>query len=76
MHVHDILYPFEYPAEWVFDGRAWSEAYVLRGLLAGNAHLEITWWNNYMGVFHMDEVRAAIPRWAENAGGSIYIQTR
>ena len=30
VHVHDIAYPFEYPQEWVEEGRAWNEAYLLR----------------------------------------------
>ena len=26
VHFHDMFYPFEYPAAWVFEGRAWNEA--------------------------------------------------
>ena len=33
VHVHDIAYPFEYPQEWVEEGRAWNEAYLLRAFL-------------------------------------------
>src|SRR5215469_15955389 len=36
VHLHDIFYPFEYPKEWVFEGRFWNEAYLLRALLTGN----------------------------------------
>jgi hypothetical protein len=75
VHVHDIMYPFEYPAEWVFDGRAWTEAYVLRALLVGNATLRIVWWNDMMQAFHGDAVTAAMPRWGTNGGGSIYLET-
>ena len=28
IHFHDIFYPFEYPKEWVYQGRAWNEAYL------------------------------------------------
>ena len=31
--VHDIPWPFEYPIEWVEEGRAWNEAYTLRAFL-------------------------------------------
>ena len=34
IHFHDIYYPFEYPPEWIFQGRAWNEAYLLRAFLA------------------------------------------
>ena len=25
IHIHDILYPFEYYKEWIYSGRAWNE---------------------------------------------------
>lgn len=75
VHVHDILYPFEYPAQWVFDGRGWTEAYVLRALLIGSSALRIVWWNDMMAAFHRDAVAAAMPRWATADGGSIYLET-
>ena len=34
VHFHDVFYPFEYPAAWVFEGRAWNELYLLRALLS------------------------------------------
>ncbi|PON13546.1 hypothetical protein C2W62_33810 [Candidatus Entotheonella serta] len=36
IHFHDILWPFEYPEDWIFEGRAWNEAYVLRSFLQFN----------------------------------------
>lgn len=30
IHFHDIGWPFEYPEEWFYMGRAWNEAYFLR----------------------------------------------
>ena len=26
VHVHDVMWPFEYPKEWLMEGRAWNEA--------------------------------------------------
>ena len=75
VHLHDIFYPFQYPPEWVYQGFAWNEAYLLRALLTGNERLRIAWWNNLMATFHHDEVAAAMPVWAENTGGSIYLRT-
>ena len=37
VHFHDIFYPFEYPREWIYEGRAWNEAYMLRAFLMYNA---------------------------------------
>lgn len=75
IHVHDIFYPFEYPRSWVFDGRAWSEAYLLRAFLTANARVKITWFNSYLHHFHRDEVSRAMPPWGRNTGGSLWLQT-
>jgi Methyltransferase domain len=74
VHVHDIGYPFEYAPSWVYEGRAWNEAYMLHALLIGNATLRIAWWNSLMANRHFAETAAAMPRWAENTGGSIYLE--
>jgi hypothetical protein len=75
VHVHDIFYPFEYPAGWIYGGRAWTEAYMLRALLIGSTRFRILWWNNYMATFHEAAVNAAMPLWGTNPGGSIYLET-
>jgi len=36
IHIHDVFYPFEYPPEWVYQGRAWNEAYAVRAFLQFN----------------------------------------
>lgn len=36
VHVHDIHWPFEYPAPWIREGRDWTEAYLLRAFLTHN----------------------------------------
>lgn len=75
VHVHDVFWPFEYPPHWVLQGRAWNEDYLLRALLAGNAHLQIAWFNDFLAEFHRNKVEEALPRWGLNPGGSIYLTT-
>lgn len=75
IHIHDMFWPFEYPAEWVYAGRAWNEAYLLRALLIGNPKLEITWFAHYLQCHHANEVRTAMPLWGRNPGGSLYLRT-
>lgn len=74
VHVHDIFYPFEYPKEWVFYGLAWNEAYVLRSFLMFNGDFRILFFNSYLQQFHAETVVEALPLWARNAGGSIWMQ--
>lgn len=36
VHVHDVHWPFEYPARWIREGRDWTETYLLRAFLTHN----------------------------------------
>ena len=41
IHVHDIFFPFDYPASWVLQRRvAWNEQYLLEAFLAFNREFE------------------------------------
>src|SRR5262249_51820098 len=42
---HDIFYPFEYPKEWVYGGRAWNESYLLRAFLQYNRSFQVQFYN-------------------------------
>lgn len=54
IHFHDILWPFEYPRNWLEGGRAWNEAYILRAFLQYNPAFEILYFNSYMALHHAD----------------------
>ena len=41
IHFHDIFYPFTYPSEWVYAGRAYNEMYLLRAFLMHNLQYTI-----------------------------------
>lgn len=73
VHIHDIFWPFTYPLRWLERGRAWNEAYLLRGLLCGNPGLKITWFNNYLGQTAHDAVAAGLPAWGRDPGSSIWL---
>jgi len=47
VHVHDVFWPFEYPARWFRRGIAWNEAYLLRAFLTCNNDYEIFFWAPY-----------------------------
>jgi Methyltransferase domain len=76
VHIHDIFWPFEYPRHWVLEGRAWNEDYLVRAYLTDNEHLEIVWFNDYLGHRHRDQVSTALPKWDENPGGSLWLRVR
>lgn len=74
VHFHDIAYPFEYPKAWIYEGRAWTEAYLLRAFLQYNAAFRIRFFNSYLGQFHADRVGAMLPLFMRNPGTSLWLE--
>ena len=74
VHFHDIFYPFEYPAEWLAEGRAWTEAYVLRAFLTFNSAYDIVLFNTFLEHFHRSQFEQYMPLCLENEGGSIWLR--
>jgi predicted O-methyltransferase YrrM len=68
VHIHDIFYPFEYPRDWVLEGRAWSEAYLVRAFLAFNSEYEILLFNHWLKEFHSDVIAELLPAMMTNTG--------
>jgi hypothetical protein len=77
IHVHDIHWPFEYPAIWVFDEKhSWNEAYILHAFLQYNTSFEILYWNNFVFCNLLEELRSLMPVCAENGGGSLWLRRK
>lgn len=74
IHFHDIFYPFEYPKDWVYEGRAWNESYILRAFLSYNKDFRIILFNTYLEHFYKDMFIAEMPLCMKNLGGSLWIQ--
>lgn len=74
VHIHDIMWPFEYPKAWILEGRAWNEAYMVRAFLQYNASFQILLFNNFAGYCLTDLVRELMPRFLENKGGSLWLR--
>ncbi len=76
IHIHDIFWPFGYPVEWIREGRAWNEAYLLRAFLVCNASFEICLWNSLVANKYNSWMRQNCPFFLENSGGSFYMRKR
>jgi hypothetical protein len=74
IHIHDIFYPFEYPSNWILEGRAWNELYMLRALLQQGSAYEIVAMNSFLAQEHPDALRQHIPVAMKNPGGSIWLR--
>jgi predicted O-methyltransferase YrrM len=75
IHFHDIHYPFEYPKNWVLEGRNWNETYFLKAFLMYNAQFEIRLFNTYLHALHSD-IFNAMPVCYHNQGSSIWLQKK
>ena len=75
VHVHDIAYPFEYPQEWVEEGRAWNEAYLLRAFLLENQRWRVSLWSSLLWLREPDRMRGALHPGTLIDGGSLWLET-
>lgn len=74
MHFHDVMYPFEYPKEFVYDGRAWNEAYMLRAFLQYNDAFRIQFFYHFFERFHRNELAENTPLCLKSGGASIWLK--
>jgi predicted O-methyltransferase YrrM len=73
VHVHDVFWPFEYPAQWLHERRDWTEAYLVHAFLAGNQHWEMLLFSSWLWSCHPDLVPAHL---AGEAPGSLWLRRR
>jgi hypothetical protein len=73
VHVHDIFFPFEYPPDWVREGRAWHEAHLIRAFLVGNPGWAIRWFQDYLWTWHREAI-LKLPGVASNPGANLWIE--
>lgn len=76
VHIHDIGYPFEYPATWIREGRAWNEAYLMRAFLQFNAEFEVVFFAQYAQRFHAEFLETHMPLALRTPAGSLWIRRR
>jgi predicted O-methyltransferase YrrM len=76
IHIHDIFWPFEYPASWTMEKRAWNECYLLHAFLQYNPEFEIVFFSSQMLKLHGDWFTTNVPRFLKNSGGHIWLRRR
>ncbi|MBX9742857.1 MAG: class I SAM-dependent methyltransferase [Chthoniobacterales bacterium] len=75
IHIHDIFYPFEYPLDWVLEGRAFNEAYMLHAFLQYNDKFKIKLMNDFMTHFNPQFFAEKMPLCLKNSGASIWLES-
>jgi len=65
VHVHDVFWPFEYPAQWLREGRSWNEDYLLHAFLCHNDAWRIELFSSWLWQQHPElvpeELRSSRP---------------
>ena len=74
VHLHDIFPRFEYPLQWIEEGRAWNEAYVLRAFLQYNEAFEVYLWPSLLHVLDPADLERRFPPMAVGAGGALWLR--
>jgi len=72
VHVHDIFFPHDYPAEWLIERRmALNEQYLLEAFLSFNTQFQVTLANYWLCLDHRNECARLWPNaLSENFGAS------
>jgi predicted O-methyltransferase YrrM len=84
VHFHDVFANLDYPREWLLEGRAWSEAYLLRAWLSNNGDWDIVLFNDWFFVHAREWLATHMPLCLvqpsgspfPNAGVSLWLRRR
>ena len=76
VHVHDIFFPHDYPAEWLIERRlALNEQYLLEAFLSFNKQFQVTLANYWLSLDHSDKATRLWPS-AALKPSSLWMQRR
>ncbi len=74
IHVHDVMWPFEYPRSWVQEGRSWNESYAWRAFLSFNETFRIQLWPTQLMALHEAWFHEHLPLALRDPGGSLWLR--
>ncbi len=74
VHIHDMFWPFEYPENWIREGRAWNELYFVKAFLQFNNSFEILLFNSYLGIQQKELMQECLPRFVPDGGSSLWLR--
>ena len=74
VHIHDIAGNLEYPRDWLDQGRAWNEQYLLRAFLMYNAAWRIELFTTWLSITRGDFIRERMPLCARGGGGQMWLR--
>lgn len=74
IHIHDVAGNLEYPREWLDEGRAWNEQYLLRAFLMNNRDYRIELFTGWLFNTRHAWIREHMPLCARGGGGQMWLR--
>ena len=74
IHIHDVAGNLEYPREWLDEGRAWNEQYLLRAFLMNNPCYRIELFTGWLFNTRHAWFREHMPLCARGGGGQMWLR--
>ena len=75
IHVHDIFFPHDYPAEWLIDRRlALNEQYLLEAFLSFNNQFQVALANRWLCLDHLDDTARLWPVASNDRSSSLWMR--
>lgn len=75
VHFHDIRWPFEYPAPFIFERNfSWNEAYAIRALLMYSSRYSVYFYGGLFATRYRELARDTFPDFLRNTGSAIWIR--
>ncbi len=74
IHIHDVAGNLDYPREWLEEGRAWNEQYLLRAFLMNNAAYRIELFTGWLFNTRHAWLRERMPLCARGGGGQLWLR--
>lgn len=74
IHIHDVAGNLEYPRDWLEEGRAWNEQYLLRAFLMNNRDYRIELFTGWLFNLRHDFLRERMPMCARGGGGQMWLR--
>lgn len=74
IHIHDVAGNLEYPRDWLEEGRAWNEQYLLRAFLMNNDAYRIELFSAWLWNQKHALIREKMPMCARGGGGQMWLK--
>jgi predicted O-methyltransferase YrrM len=74
IHIHDVAGNLEYPRDWLEEGRAWNEQYLLRAFLMNNRAYRIELFSAWLWNMKHQLIQEKMPMCARGGGGQIWLR--